>query len=56
MTTVARDTSLASHGGYRKHDHGAEEVEFGRLDIPEVGAPAYPDFSLHSGAGRSIGG
>jgi ammonium transporter, Amt family len=32
-----------------------EEVEIGGLDIPEVGAPAYPDFALHSG-GRSMSG
>jgi ammonium transporter, Amt family len=32
-----------------------EEVEFGGLDIPEVGAPAYPDFSTHTGA-RSLSG
>lgn len=32
-----------------------EETEIGGLDIPEVGAPAYPDFALHSG-GRSFSG
>jgi Amt family ammonium transporter len=31
------------------------EVELEGLDIPEVGAPGYPDFALHSG-GRSISG
>jgi Amt family ammonium transporter len=33
----------------------AKDVELEGLDIPEVGAPAYPDFALHSG-GRSISG
>ncbi len=33
----------------------SKEVEIEGLDIPEVGAPAYPDFSLHSG-GRSMSG
>lgn len=28
----------------------AEEVEIEGLDIPEVGAPAYPDFQLHTGS------
>jgi hypothetical protein len=32
-----------------------QEVEFDGLDIPEVGAPAYPDFAMHSG-GRSLAG
>jgi Amt family ammonium transporter len=32
-----------------------EEVEIEGLDIPEVGAPGYPDFALHSG-GRSVSG
>jgi len=32
-----------------------QEVEFDGLDIPEVGAPAYPDFSTHSGD-RSLAG
>ena len=32
-----------------------KDVELEGLDIPEVGAPAYPDFALHSG-GRSISG
>ena len=32
-----------------------KDVELEGLDIPEVGAPAYPDFSLHSGV-RSISG
>jgi Amt family ammonium transporter len=31
------------------------EVEIEGLDIPEVGAPGYPDFALHSG-GRSLSG
>jgi len=31
------------------------ETEIQGLDIPEVGAPAYPDFAMHS-AGRSISG
>jgi hypothetical protein len=31
------------------------EVEIEGLDIPEVGAPGYPDFQLHSG-GRSLSG
>ena len=31
------------------------EVEIEGLDIPEVGAPGYPDFALHSG-GRSMSG
>jgi len=31
------------------------EIEIEGLDIPEVGAPGYPDFALHSG-GRSISG
>jgi Amt family ammonium transporter len=31
------------------------ETEIEGLDIPEVGAPGYPDFALHSG-GRSISG
>ena len=33
----------------------SKEVEIEGLDIPEVGAPAYPDFALHSG-GRSMSG
>ena len=32
-----------------------KDVELEGLDIPEVGAPAYPDFAMHSG-GRSISG
>jgi Amt family ammonium transporter len=32
-----------------------EEVEVEGLDIPEVGAPGYPDFALHSGS-RSFSG
>ena len=31
------------------------EIEIEGLDIPEVGAPGYPDFALHSGS-RSISG
>jgi len=31
------------------------EIEIEGLDIPEVGAPGYPDFALHSG-GRSLSG
>ncbi len=33
----------------------SEEVEYEGLDIPEVGAPAYPDFATHKG-GRSMVG
>jgi Amt family ammonium transporter len=32
-----------------------KDVELEGLDIPEVGAPAYPDFAVHSG-GRSMSG
>jgi Amt family ammonium transporter len=32
-----------------------KDVELEGLDIPEVGAPAYPDFAMHSG-GRSMSG